>query len=276
MNYLTKYLKYKNKMSQTGGVLYIYHTRMPLEILSEPTKSMFVSKAKQSQKYFNTKTQKGIDPMDGPKGFDVKLLDIKEFGGEISYETYTIVKYLQQINQLLQPYKIHTIQSQPSWLIDDSYFQIPFIEFEGNPNSVQIFREMYDMLDNCLSNTNISKNAGKSVVRFCILRPFIRDYKLNSDFLDTDFWEKIVDMCDKINKKNIYLTQEFIENKWIDDMIDTTKDIYLLSTDKRNKIIQLHPRYSHYNPWYRDVPLSIIYCRQEHHIKTFFLQKVEY
>ncbi len=149
----------------------------------------------------------GVDSITGPDGFNKKLLDNSPIG-PIGYETLLILPYLEKINNALEKLNIRTVQSQPAYynnLAHDgfkSYFQIPFVDFAGPFEAIEIYNKMEQdpRLSKCYFNKFYAADqSDETVFRFFIGRPFIDlDGNPNSGFADRDFWELICTIADEL------------------------------------------------------------------------------
>ncbi len=152
--------------------------------------------------------KEGNDLCIPPRGFDKNLLDNSPIG-PINYETYLILPWLIKINDSLKKHNISTIQSQPAYYVNliepafKSYFQVPFVEFLGSIDALEIYQKMESdpRLSKCYFNTFYqdrypNRKPGEFRIRFCIMRPFVDlEGNQNSDLDDEDFWTTICDIC---------------------------------------------------------------------------------
>jgi len=214
---------------------------------------------------------KGIDIIKGPTGFDIKKIDTEKLGIE-QYETSIIYKYLIKFNKLLEKYNVKTIQSSISYYIDvedfsPPYFQIPFIEFVGDKNTILIMKKIvnHDLASSYQSYTFPTFYDNKQVIRTTLLRPYIdsEGNKIN-DFNDTDFWDNILIIIKSISDENIIL-QEISCN---DSELDIDKSWYIIDPDG---IVEKIPENEKklFNPFIQKIPLSTLYVRYENNILSF-------
>lgn len=161
----------------------------------------------------NSVKYEGIDPLYGPNNFVMPEEEMVNMDVNLlHYETFLIFPQLKKINQIMEKFNIRTIQSQPSYYINlnssteefNSYFNVPFVEFIGNYESMNIFETIKRdcRLNDCYFDNivNYSKTTmSLSTIRFCIMRPFINS---NGDqingFDDTDFWNTIIEIISEL------------------------------------------------------------------------------
>lgn len=199
--------------------LYTSYSRHFLKDLPIRLVNLILSEAVKLNRYYNEynivlitginkEIKEGTDPCIGPKDFSIEFLNNSPIGN-ISYETYLILPYLTTINNILDKYNIRTIQSQPSYYINlnvlnfETYFNIPFVEFTGSIDSIEIYKKIQAniKLSKCYFNIYFEKDKTTDDVniRFCILRPFLDiDGNVNSGFDDTDFWLNIIEVIQEL------------------------------------------------------------------------------
>lgn len=265
--------KTKSHNLQKGEVcpLYVQYTRLDISTLKLNISNIFIKQSIDMSRYehvyfdhVNIKQQEGIDLVFGPVGFDVDDFLSQKKQPHVpmdGYETSLIYDELATINKLLKKYNIHTIQSQPSYFVDNSnmghpYLQSPFVEFEGTVNTIPILKKIinHPLLSKCLTFTFPEKN---SVLRTSILRPYIDDFgnKIN-DVNDSDFWNNIVKVCQELHDENIVL-HNITSN---DSDLDRTKDWYIL--DENSHIIKISDSNKEkFNPIHPLIPLSLLDVR---------------
>lgn len=194
--------------------LYPSYTRYPVSELPMDLVSTMFSDAIKFNRYHNEYVasngsiiSEGVDACNGPDGFEQELLENSPIG-HIGYETLLILPQLLKINKALSIHNIQTVQSQPAYynnLIDKnfkSYFQIPFVDFAGPVEAIEIYKQMETdpRLSNCFVNMFYTTSpSGEISIRFFIGRPFI-DLKSrpNSGFFDDDFWELICTIAEEL------------------------------------------------------------------------------
>jgi len=151
----------------------------------------------------------GANSCKGPEGFDQSVLDDSPIGS-ISYETHLILPWLSRMNESLSTHNIRTVQSQPAYYNNEmdpsfeSYFQIPFVDFEGTVDSIKIFRQMEtdERLSNCFFDIFYTecKKTKQIKIRFCIMRPFVNFAgEFVSEFSDRNFWKLVCSVCEDLS-----------------------------------------------------------------------------
>ena len=301
IKYKTKYLKYKsNKINDLkykneimiGGMfpLYVSMSRLNIENIKESYKEKLIEEAillnryyekKYTDSYKNNTIEKGIAPEQIIDNIKENDLDVD------SYETILIIDELIELNKLLNKFNIFTIQSQPSYYINDEtfsrpYFQLPFVEFRGNINTIPIMKEIvnHKLLQNYYFTSYPELIDDTPMIRTTVMRPYLSgNYfsknqeeedkkKLLYGIYDKDFWNNLICAIREICSKNIVL-QEFISN---DTDLDTSKDWYILNT--KGKLYKIFDKYE-MNPFIEDMPLSVLDVRYGNDI-NLFTRRIDY
>lgn len=204
--------------------------------------------------YYNidqTYSYEGVDPLYGPLNFNFSL------NNDLHYETFLILEKIEQINKILEKFNIKTIQSQPSYYINNeslnsslkAYFNLPFVEFIGSKESIKIFETIKSDIrfNNYYFDAYPEIKDSQEVIRFCIMRPYI-DLMGNQifGFNDSDFWDTIIEVLSEINITNYDLLP-----------LDKTKKWYII--DNNYMIIEIEK--SNFHPLYKTIPLSTLFVR---------------
>jgi hypothetical protein len=208
------YQTYLTAYNISDTCLYTYWTRFTVSQIPAKVASSLLAEAVRTDRYYNEFVKlnneivtDGVNSCFGPVDFPAENLD-HPLLGSIAYETWLILPQLLRINKSLACYNIQTVQSEPSYYNNmareefESYFQIPFVDFSGPVESIEIYKKFQSdpRLSNCFFNTFYKRNeSGEIAIRFFIGRPFIDfDGNPNSGFSDDDFWETICTIAEEL------------------------------------------------------------------------------
>jgi len=302
IKYKTKYLKYKsNKINNlkykneimVGGMypLYASMSRLYIDDINIRYQIELIKEAKKLNRYYKKYfLECGKEETEGTSisFFYPKEKREKDNNLDIYYhETLLIIDELIELNNLLSKYKISTIQSQPSYYINDEtfsrpYFQLPYVEFIGDKNTIPIMKEIvnHKLLQNYYFTSYPELIDDTPMIRTTVMRPYLSgNYfsknqeeedkkKLLYGIYDKDFWNNLICAIREICSKNIVL-QEFISN---DTDLDTSKDWYILNT--KGKLYKIFDKYE-MNPFIEDMPLSVLDVRYGNDI-NLFTRRIDY
>lgn len=258
--------------------LYTNYVRQYIAELSLKVSNSLIHEAIQQNKYFRTYYDKnsvllteGIDPSSGPKEFDVNNFDTENIGVN-QYESSLIYNYLVQINNLIKKYNITTIQSEPSYYIDDitfeePYLQLPFIEFLAYKNSIPVLKRIvgHPLVSSYLTITSHQVYHEKEMLRLIIFKPYVDQFGGQiSSFDDSLFWNNIVNTLKDIHDENIVINEITVN----DQDLDKTQPWFI--RDDKNNIVEIVNK-NQFNPYFPTLPLSTLDIRYNNSLQLFFL-----
>ena len=264
-------------ITKSNVELYTSYVRQDIAELSLQVSNSLVSEAIQNNRYFHTYYDKngfllteGVDPSSGPKEFDVNNFDTENIGVN-QYESSLIYSYLVQINNLIKKYNVTTVQSEPSYYIDDitfedPYLQVPFIEFLTNKNSIPILKRIvnHHLISYYLTITSHQVYSEKEMFRLIIFKPYVDQFGGQiSSFDDSLFWNNIVNALKDIHDENIII-DEITEN---DPDLDKAQSWYI--RDDKNNIVEIVNK-NEFNPYFPTLPLSTLDVRYNNSLNMFF------
>lgn len=296
--YNAKYATYVRKYSQNGNLntqlnehsdtqlkggaypMYIQYSRLSInsmnDIVEQKKIKEIIDAAVESKRYsykyldlYGNKITHGIDPGAGDPKIDaldttlaaqknVKKLNID------SFESLLIINELYTLNALLKKYNIATIQSQPSYYVNECsfappYLNLPYVEFVGSRDAIPIFKMIvdHDLMKHYFASSfsEIDTETKRAQIRLTIMRPYFdKDNRLVSGFDDKEFWGNVVNVVKDISDRNIPLV-EFNTN---DPDLDEDKDWYMINPNgEAEKIQDKHAM----NKYVDDMPLSTLNVR---------------
>jgi len=279
--------------------LYVQYTRLYEETLKVSVANKLRFQAVDSQRYYHSFydnndifVEEGVNSTNGYNGFNIEEFDTENYGID-QFESVLIYEYLVKINNLLSKHNIKTIQSGISYWENDvnfpeaSFFQLPWIEFAGNVNSINIFKKIteHKLAKSYMSFTfgesfGKDKNNSKqtnTIIRTSLLRPYINSQgDLISDFTDKDFWENIVqiikDVCENESDEESNDVCDYVLNKqFYDEELNTHMDKPWFILDESGTICELteEEKIHHINPFSDSIPLSTLIVRFDTNINSF-------
>ena len=271
MRYSINYSLLKNKQRGGSYPLYVEYTRMDVSQLKALVLINLIQESINLNRYFhsyydhtNILQKSGIHSAFGPDGFNMDNIDVKHLGID-QYESTLIYDELVEINRLIAPIGLKTIQSGVSYWDSDiefvkPYFQLPWIEFVGRKEAIPILKMIinHPLANNYMSFTFSEFNER---VRTCILRPYIDDdgnqiHGIN----DSEFWSNIIKILKDLNNVPTF---DISKN---DPELDYDKDWYILDP---NREIVLVTNKDSLNPYNTDIPLSKLDVRYEKDYHSF-------
>jgi hypothetical protein len=283
--------------------LYVQYTRLYESNLNVLVSNKLRSQAVELKRYYHSYydnnykfIEEGIDSTLGYNEFNIKEYDTENYGID-QYESVLIYKYLKKINNLLSIFNIKTIQSGISYWNNDinfpepSYFQLPWIEFAGDTNSIPIMKKI---INHKLSKKYFSFTFGDYIknsinqekietrIRTSLIRPFIdSDGNLINDFDDLEFWENIVKIIQEIHEEHIeilnYLPDFANFDKYYDSELDNYMDKPWFILNESGIIFELTNEEKIYkiNPLSETIPLSTLIVRFDINYDTF-MKKIDF
>lgn len=292
LKYKTKYYKYKsdkinNLINQNenmkGGSypLYVSMSRNYICDLKKTDRKKIIREAIKLNRYYKKYIDvSGNEIIEGISIGYVYPEDTRKINSlDIYYhETLLIIDELIELNNLLSKYNISTIQSQPSYYINDKefsipYLQLPFVEIRGDKNTIPIMKEIvnHKSLQNYYFTSYPELKDETPMIRTTIMRPYLKGNSFIEEteirellygIYDKDFWNNIICVIREICEKNIKL-QEITSN---DTDLDKSKEWYILN--KNGKIHNIIDK-NKMNPFVENMPLSVLDVRYGNDLNLF-------
>ena len=216
-------------------------------------------------------------------GYDVERQAIvDQIGLDMYYETFVILDQLIDLNLVLKPLGIRTVQSQPSWYINDKdprfgcYMQSPYVEFNGARNSTVIayfkklllhplLRGMYVFANYAQKNRRgVDEADPYNQVSVTVMKPYLNgERKVDGvTFDDTDFWKNILMAVTETTTEKETEFGQFDMTK-NDPDLDKGKKWYAVMYDSNDEIVEITDKESLRKDGYPYTALDVRYINDE-------------
>ena len=271
-------IKYSNNQKGGNFPLYTVYTRLDTSLLKANILVNLIQDSIRLNRYYHSyydhqgKFQKeGIHSAIGPEGFNMQDFDTQRLGID-QYESTIIYDDLIEINRLLEPLDLKTVQSGISyWESDvefsDPYFQLPWIEFIGKKETIPILKMIvnHPLANHYLSST-FTETDGR--IRTCLLRNYIDDEGNQINGIDdSEFWQSIKTIITDVTRqpKPVF---DITKN---DPELDISKEWFILNP--HGKIVKIENK-SILNPFNLSIPLSTLNVRYQNDKYSFMIKQI--